>query len=198
VLFDEIEKAHPDVMNMLLQILEDGRLTDSLGRKVDFRNCVVIMTSNIGAEMIRKAGGLGFAPTKEEHTYDEMKGKLLDEAKRVFKPEFMNRLDDMIVFRNLNKEDMGKIVELEVAKVRSRMKYKDVEIHLTPAAIDFLIEKGYDPQYGARPLRRAVERYLQDPLAEEILRGNIKPSETVEVAVADGKLVFNQLAASAS
>ena len=198
MLFDEIEKAHPDVMNMLLQILEDGRLTDSLGRKVDFRNCVVIMTSNIGAEMIRKAGGLGFAPTKEEHTYDEMKGKLLDEAKRVFKPEFMNRLDDMIVFRNLNKEDMCKIVELEVAKVRSRMKYKDVEIHLTPAAIDFLIEKGYDPQYGARPLRRAVERYLQDPLAEEILRGNIKPSETVEVAVADGKLVFNQLAASAS
>jgi ATP-dependent Clp protease ATP-binding subunit ClpC len=198
VLFDEIEKAHPDVMNMLLQILEDGHLTDSLGRKVDFRNCVVIMTSNIGAETIRKAGGLGFAPTKEEHSYEEMKSKLLDEAKRVFKPEFMNRLDDLIVFRNLNREDMANIVHIEVAKVKSRMKFKDVEIVLTPVATEFLIEKGYDPQYGARPLRRAVEKYLQDPLAEEILRGNIKPSETVEVTVADGKLVFNQLAASAS
>jgi len=198
VLFDEIEKAHPDVMNMLLQILEDGHLTDSLGRKVDFRNCVIIMTSNIGAETIRKAGGLGFAPTKEEHSYEEMKSKLLDEAKRVFKPEFMNRLDDIIVFRNLNKADMSKIVDLEVAKVKSRMKYKDVEIHLTAAATDFLIEKGYDPNFGARPLRRAVEKYLQDPLAEEILRGNIKPSETVEIIVADGKLIFNQLAASAS
>jgi ATP-dependent Clp protease ATP-binding subunit ClpC len=198
VLFDEIEKAHPDVMNMLLQIMEDGHLTDSLGRKVDFRNCVIIMTSNIGAAEIRKAAGLGFAPTKEEHTYEEMKSKLLDEAKRVFKPEFMNRLDDLIVFRNLNKQDMTQIVELEVAKVKSRMKYKDVEIVLTQAATDFLIDKGYDAQFGARPLRRAVEKYLQDPLAEEILRGTIKPSETVEVTVADGKLIFNQMAPSAS
>jgi ATP-dependent Clp protease ATP-binding subunit ClpC len=198
VLFDEIEKAHPDVMNMLLQILEDGHLTDSLGRKVDFRNTCIIMTSNIGAETVRKAGGLGFAPKKEEHNYEEMKGKLLEEAKRAFKPEFMNRLDDIIVFRNLNREDMAQIVHLEVAKVKSRMKYKDVEIMLTPAATEFLIEKGYDPQFGARPLRRAVEKYLQDPLAEEILRGSIKPSETVEVTVGDGKLVFNQLAASAS
>ena len=198
VLFDEIEKAHPDVMNMLLQILEDGHLTDSLGRKVDFRNCAIIMTSNIGAETVRKATGLGFAPSKEQHTYEEMKGKLLDEAKRVFKPEFMNRLDDIIVFRNLNREDMVKIVELEVTKVKSRLKYKDVEIVLTPAATDFLIDKGYDQQFGARPLRRAVEKYLQDPLAEEILRGNIKSSETVEVTVAEDKLVFNQLAASAS
>jgi ATP-dependent Clp protease ATP-binding subunit ClpC len=198
VLFDEIEKAHPDVMNMLLQILEDGHLTDSTGRKVDFRNTVVIMTSNIGADLIRKAGGLGFAPTKDEHTYEDMKGKLLDEAKRAFKPEFMNRLDDIIVFRTLTREDMGQIVHIEVAKVKGRMKFKDVEIHLTPAATEFLIEKGYDPNFGARPLRRAVEKYLQDPLAEEILRGNIKPSETVEVVVAEDKLVFNQLAASAS
>ncbi|MCG3150612.1 MAG: Negative regulator of genetic competence ClpC/MecB [Verrucomicrobiae bacterium] len=198
VLFDEIEKAHPDVMNMLLQILEDGHLTDSLGRKVDFRNCVIIMTSNIGADTVRKAGGLGFAPTKDEHTYEDMKVKLLDEAKRAFKPEFMNRLDDLIVFHNLTRADMSKIVTLEVAKVKSRMKFKDVEIILTPAATEFLIEKGYDPQFGARPLRRAVEKYLQDPLAEEILRGNIKPSETVEAVVVDDKLVFNQLAASAS
>jgi ATP-dependent Clp protease ATP-binding subunit ClpC len=198
VLFDEIEKAHPDVMNMLLQILEDGHLTDSLGRKVDFRNCCIIMTSNVGAETVRKAAGLGFAPMKEEHNYEDMKGKLLDEAKRAFKPEFMNRLDDIIVFRNLNKPDMVKIVELEVAKVKGRLKYKDVEIALTAAATDFIIEKGYDPQLGARPLRRAVEKYLQDPLAEEILRGNIKPSETVEVTLGDGKLIFNQLATSAS
>ncbi|MCX7887195.1 MAG: ATP-dependent Clp protease ATP-binding subunit [Verrucomicrobiae bacterium] len=197
VLFDEIEKAHPDVMNMLLQILEDGHLTDSFGRRVDFRNCVIIMTSNIGAEIVRKGAGLGFAPAKEEHTYEEMKARLLDEAKRLFKPEFINRLDDIIVFRNLNREDMSKIVQLEVGKVKERLKYKDVEIVLTPAATEFLIERGYDPQFGARPLRRAVEKYLQDPLAEEILRGNIKPNETVEVSVADGKLVFNQLAASA-
>jgi ATP-dependent Clp protease ATP-binding subunit ClpC len=198
VLFDEIEKAHPDVMNMLLQILEDGHLTDALGRKVDFRNCAVIMTSNIGADTIRKAGELGFAPAKEEHVYGDMKGKLLEEAKRAFKPEFMNRLDDVIVFHTLTKADMGQIVHLEVEKVKSRLKYKDVEISLNTAATDFLIEKGYDPQFGARPLRRAVEKYLQDPLAEEILRGNIKPSETIEITVGDGKLDFNQLAASAS
>ena len=198
VLFDEIEKAHPDVMHTLLQIMEEGHLTDAFGRKVDFRNCVVIMTSNIGAEMVSKAGGLGFVPAKEEHTYEDMKGKLLEEAKRAFKPEFINRLDDIVVFRSLNKSDMAQIVHLEVTKVKDRLKCKDVEIHLTQAATDLLIEKGYDPQFGARPLRRAVERYLQDPLAEEILRGNIKPSESVEVAVADGKLVFNQLAASAS
>ena len=198
VLFDEIEKAHPDVMNMLLQILEDGHLTDSLGRKVDFRNCAIIMTSNIGAEVVRKGAGLGFAPAKEEHSYEEMKGKLLEEARRAFKPEFMNRLDDLIVFRNLNRADMAQIVHLEVAKVKTRLKYRDVEIVLTPAATEFLIEKGYDPQLGARPLRRAVEKYLQDPMAEEILRGNIKPNETVEVSVADDKLAFHQMAASAS
>jgi ATP-dependent Clp protease ATP-binding subunit ClpC len=129
-----------------------------------------------------------------------MKNKLLEEAKRVFKPEFMNRLDDLIVFHNLTKADMGQIVHLEVEKVKTRLKYKDVEIALTSAATDFLIEKGYDPQFGARPLRRAVEKYLQDPLAEEILRGNFKPNETIEVTVGDDKdkLVFNQLAASAS
>ena len=120
------------------------------------------------------------------------------EAKRVFKPEFMNRLDDVIVFRNLNKSDMGEIVHIEVENVKSRLKYKDVEIVLTSAATNFLIDKGYDPQFGARPLRRAVEKYLQDPLAEEILRGNIKPNETIEVTVGDDKLAFNQLAASAS
>ncbi len=136
---------------------------------------------------------------KEDHNYEDMKGKLLDEAKRAFKPEFMNRLDDVIVFRNLNKAGHGQDRRTRSrAKVKGRLKYKDVEIALTAAATDFIIEKGYDPQFGARPLRRAVEKYLQDPLAEEILRGNIKPSETVEVTLGDGKLIFNQLAASAS
>jgi len=150
--------------------------------------------------MIRKAGELGFAPMKEEHTHNDMKGKLMDEAKRVFKPEFMNRLDDIIVFHTLNKGDMGQIVHLEVEKVKSRLKYKDVEIALTAAATDFLIEKGYDPQFGARPLRRAVEKYLQDPLAEEILRASIKPNETIEVTVGEDKdkLVFNQLTPTAN
>ncbi len=197
VLFDEIEKAHPDVMNMMLQIMEDGHLTDSLGRKVDFRNCIVIMTSNIGAELVRKAGGLGFAPDKEEHTYEDMKTKLLDEAKRALKPEFMNRLDDLIVFHSLTRDHMASIVELEVGKVLERVKDKEVEVVLTAEATEFLIEKGYDPQFGARPLRRAVERYLQDPLAEEILRGNIKSSEKVEVSVEDDKLVFRQTTANA-
>ena len=137
-------------------------------------------------------------PTKEEHTYDDMKSRLLEEAKRVFKPEFLNRLDDVIVFRSLTKPDMANIVHIEVTKIKTRLKVKDVEIHLTDAATEFLIEKGYDPQFGARPLRRAVEKYLQDPLAEEILRGSIKPNEMVEVTVVDGKLSFNQLAAAAS
>ena len=198
VLFDEIEKAHPDVMHTMLQIMEEGHLTDAFGRKVDFRNCVVIMTSNIGAEMISKAGGLGFVPAKEAHTHADMKDKLLEEAKRAFKPEFINRLDEIVVFRSLNKADMAQIVELEVGKVKDRLKCKDVEIHLTQAATDLLIEKGYDPQFGARPLRRAVEKYLQDPLAEELLRSNIKPSESIEVTVVEGKLSFNQLAANAS
>jgi ATP-dependent Clp protease ATP-binding subunit ClpC len=198
VLFDEIEKAHPDVVNMLLQILEDGRLTDSFGRAVDFRNTIIIMTSNVGADVLKKGTTMGFTAPTESAGYESMKGKLMEEAKRVFKPEFLNRLDDTIVFRALTKEDMGKIIDLEVTKVADRLKCKDIHIHLTPAAKDFLIEKGYDPAYGARPLRRAVERYLEEPLAEEIMRGGIKPSESVEVVLTEGKLAFHQLAANAS
>ncbi|MBM4081152.1 MAG: ATP-dependent Clp protease ATP-binding subunit, partial [Planctomycetes bacterium] len=194
VLFDEIEKAHPDVLNMLLQVLEDGKLTDNFGRKVDFRNTIIIMTSNVGSEALKKGTTMGFATAKEADTYEAMKEKLLSEAKRVFRPEFLNRLDDVIVFRALNKEDMAKIVDIEVGKVSERLKYKDVRIHLAPAAKSFLIEKGYDPALGARPLRRAVERYLEEPLAEELIRGSFKPNEVIEVSVAEGKLVFHQLA----
>ena len=193
VLFDEIEKAHPDVMHLLLQILEDGKITDSLGRKIDFRNTIIIMTSNVGAETLRKQTTMGFAATKPigEHEYEGMRDRLMEEAKKTFKPEFINRLDDIIVFHQLSKIDLMKIVDLEVDKVLVRVKAKEVLIELAETAKEFLIEKGYDPMYGARPMRRAVERYLEDPLAEELLRGNVKAGDTVQVAATGGKLTFN-------
>ena len=151
VLFDEIEKAHPDVMNLLLQILEEGKITDSLGRKIDFRNTIIIMTSNVGAELIKRQMSLGFGTPKDDQDYETMKGKILEESKRVFKPEFLNRLDDLIVFHTLTKTDLLRIVDLEVSKVVSRIKNKDIHVTLNEAAKEFLIEKGYDPTYGARP-----------------------------------------------
>src|SRR5437762_858006 len=191
VLFDEIEKAHPDVMHLLLQILEDGKITDSLGRKIDFRNTIIIMTSNVGAELLKKQTVMGFGAPRDGHDYDSMRDKILDETKRVFKPEFLNRLDEIIVFHSLGKPELLRIVDLEVDKVLTRIKAKEVHIELKPSAKEFLIEKGYDPQYGARPMRRAVERFLEDPLAEELLRGNVKPGDRVEVETADGKLSFH-------
>ena len=200
VLFDEIEKAHPDVMHLLLQILEDGKITDSLGRKIDFRNTIIIMTSNVGAEILRRQTTMGFAATKPlgEHEFEAMRDRLLEEAKKVFKPEFINRLDDIIVFHQLTKADLMQIVELEVAKVLRRVKAKEVHIELEQSAKEFLIEKGYDPQYGARPMRRAVERYLEDPFAEELLRGNVKGGDVVHVGVNNGKLVFTAAAPAGS
>jgi ATP-dependent Clp protease ATP-binding subunit ClpC len=193
VLFDEIEKGHPDVMHLLLQILEDGKITDSLGRKIDFRNTIIIMTSNVGAETLRKSTTMGFAATKPlgEHEYEAMRDRLMEEAKKTFKPEFINRLDDIIVFHQLTKTDLMQIVDLEVNKVLARLKAKEVDIELNETAKEFLIEKGYDPMYGARPMRRAVERHVEDPLAEELLRGNVKAGDTVLVAAADGKVTFN-------
>jgi ATP-dependent Clp protease ATP-binding subunit ClpC len=191
VLFDEIEKAHPDVMHLLLQILEEGKVTDSLGRKIDFRNTIIIMTSNVGAELIKKQSSLGFGSNnRDEDNYEHMREKILDESKRVFKPEFINRLDDLIVFHTLTKPDLLKIVDLEVAKVTKRVRAKRIEISLDQAAHDFLIEKGYDPTYGARPMRRAVERFLEDPLAEEILRGHIKENDHVTISAEKTKLTF--------
>ena len=204
VLFDEIEKAHPDVMHLLLQILEDGKITDSLGRKIDFRNTIIIMTSNVGAETLKRQTTMGFGAVKPlgEHEYDVMRDKLLEEAKKAFKPEFINRLDDIIVFHQLTKPDLMKIVDLEVDKVFQRVKAKEVHIELETTAKEFLIEKGYDPTYGARPMRRAVERYLEDPFAEELLRGNVKAGDIVHVSAVEGKLVFRvaepHAAASAS
>ena len=190
VLFDEIEKAHPDVMHLLLQILEEGKITDSLGQKIDFRNTIIIMTSNVGAELIKRQTALGFGAVAGHGSYEAMRDKILDESKRVFKPEFLNRLDDMIVFHQLERNDLVKIVDLEVAKVIERVRAKDIKVYLDTSAVEFLIDKGYDPIYGARPMRRAVEKYLEDPLAEEFLRGNIKKGDTLEVHAAGEQLAF--------
>ncbi len=190
VLFDEVEKAHPDVMHLLLQILEEGKITDSLGRKIDFRNTIIIMTSNVGAELLKKQTSLGFGAQKLDESHEGMRDKVMEETKRVFKPEFLNRLDDIIVFHSLAKADLEHIVDLEVKKVVNRLEAKEIHVVLEPDAKEFLIAKGYDPQYGARPMRRAVERYLEDPVAEEILRGSFKPGQEVRVAKEGEKLVF--------
>jgi ATP-dependent Clp protease ATP-binding subunit ClpC len=196
VLFDEIEKAHPDVWNMLLQILEEGKLTDSLGRVVNFRNTIILMTSNVGSDTIKKQSTLGFSPISDETTYEKMREKILDESKRVFRPEFLNRLDDVIVFRSFTKPDLIQILSLEVTKVLDRLRKKNLRLEIDEKAKDFLVEKGYDPQYGARPMRRAVEKFFEDPLAEEILKGVLHEGETIMVTVDNDKLVFNQKAAA--
>jgi ATP-dependent Clp protease ATP-binding subunit ClpC len=196
VLFDEIEKAHPDVMNMLLQILEEGKLTDSVGRTVDFRNTIVLLTSNVGAETVRRQTSIGFGNATDEASYEKMRDKIMDEAKKSFRPEFLNRLDGVIVFRSLSKPDLIQILELEVKKVGVRLKGRNIEIVLDDKAKNFLVEKGYDPIYGARPMRRAVERHLEDPLAEEILRGHVHENEPIQVSVEGDKLIFNQTAAA--
>jgi ATP-dependent Clp protease ATP-binding subunit ClpC len=190
VLLDEIEKAHPDVFNILLQMLEEGRLTDSFGRKVDFKNTIIIMTSNIGAEMLKKQGSIGFKSQAEEVTYQTMKERLLDEVKRTFKPEFINRVDDIIVFRSLTKEDLERIVDLEVKDVESRLKEQNIKIEITKEAKDFLIEKGFDKNFGARPLKRTIQRFLEDPLAEEIIKGTYKKGGKVEVTAKVDHLEF--------
>jgi ATP-dependent Clp protease ATP-binding subunit ClpC len=193
VLLDEIEKAHPDVMNLLLQILEDGTVTDSLGRKIDFRNTIIIMTSNVGASTIKRQTSLGFgAMNADESDFEGMKEKILEESKRYFKPEFLNRLDDLVVFHMLEKVDLNQIVDLEVSKLVKRLKEKDIVMTLAPEARDLLSEKGFDPAYGARPMRRAVERFLEDPLAEALLRGTVKTGDVVKVARKEGaeELVF--------
>jgi ATP-dependent Clp protease ATP-binding subunit ClpC len=186
VLLDEIEKAHPDVFNMLLQIMEEGQLTDSFGRHVDFRNVILIMTSNIGADLIKNKGGFGFAKRSEEADYQKIKQTLMGEIERYFRPEFINRLDDTIVFRPLTRDDLASIVDYELKKVFKRLEDREIKLTLDQSARDFLIEKGYNPDFGARPLRRAIEHNVEDPLSEAILRDEIKSGQTVLVLKEEG------------
>ncbi len=191
VLFDEIEKAHPDVAHLLLQILEEGKLTDSLGRRIDFSNTVVIMTSNVGAEQLVKGNtALGFSSGNTASEAAKAEERLLAIAKKHFKPEFLNRLDDIVLFRQLGKEDLVRIVDLELSEVASRLKQKQLELVVAPEVKDFLIQKGYQVEYGARPLRRAVQRYLEDPLAEELLKGYFRDAARIRAEMDNGKLLF--------
>ncbi|MGA2166538.1 MAG: AAA family ATPase, partial [Solirubrobacteraceae bacterium] len=183
LLLDEIEKAHPDVFNILLQILEDGRLTDAQGRTVDFRHAIVIMTSNIGAAEIARNTPLGFAVSDDETgiTYDDMKNRIMGELKKVFRPEFLNRIDDVIVFHKLGKDEIKQIVELLLLRIRESMAERELQLELTDPAKELLVEKGWDPAMGARPLRRAIQRYIEDPLADFVLREQVVPGATVVV-----------------
>ncbi len=191
VLFDEIEKAHPDVFNTLLQILEDGHLTDAQGHTVDFKNTVIIMTSNLGTRDIQKGASIGFAAKADEQvTYDRMKERVMEELKRSFRPEFLNRIDEVIVFHSLSREDVKAIVDLMMKRVREQLKAKDVEIELTDDAKNHLAEKGYDPALGARPLRRTIQRLVEDPLSEKLLWKEFKAGETVIVHARDDEIVF--------
>jgi ATP-dependent Clp protease ATP-binding subunit ClpC len=184
VLLDEIEKAHPDVYNMLLQIMEEGRLTDSFGRNVDFKNTIIIMTTNAGAEATTTSNIFGFDRGRDDAaTYETMKERLKVAIEKYFRPEFLNRLDDVIVFHALNKDNLKQIVDIELAKVRNRLADRGLELVMTEDAKEFLIAKGYNPDYGARPLRRSIENHIEDPLAEEILRGTFKGKDTITVTI---------------
>ncbi|MBI4355491.1 MAG: AAA family ATPase, partial [Candidatus Omnitrophica bacterium] len=198
VLLDEIEKAHPDVFNLLLQVLEDGRLTDSFGRKVDFRNTVLIMTSNLGAEILKKQGALGFKAQQADVTFEGMKERLMEEVKRTFKPEFLNRIDETVVFRPLTREDLQAIVELELAHVKSRLAEQDLLIEIDQSAKEFLIEKGFDPVFGARPLKRVIQRFIEDPLAEEIIAHRFEKKQPIRISRKGDALDFAPAPVAAS
>lgn len=186
VLLDEIEKAHPDVFNILLQVLDDGRLTDSKGRTVDFRNTVVIMTSNVGADAVKYRKSLGFSAQSTESKQKDMKSTMLEELKKAFRPEFLNRIDEMIVFHSLEKDHLREIVKYMVVSLTKRLKEQDISLHLTESAIDKIGEEGYDPQYGARPIRRAIQKHIEDRLSEELLMGNIQKGQDVFIDYVDG------------
>jgi ATP-dependent Clp protease ATP-binding subunit ClpC len=195
VCFDEVEKAHPEAVNMLLQIMEDGHLSDAKGRKVDFRNTIILMTSNVGADVIGRSTALGFARGREtaqneQEAYEEMKEKVLAELKRIFRPEFMNRIDAVMVFHALNREHISEIVDLEMAKVGERLVEHGLTLHLTEEARAYLADKGYDPNLGARPLRRVIQMEAEDALSEGLLAGRFHEGDVVEIDVQEGKLVF--------
>ncbi|NLC50735.1 MAG: ATP-dependent Clp protease ATP-binding subunit [Firmicutes bacterium] len=192
ILLDEIEKAHPDIFNILLQILEDGRLTDGKGRTVDFRNTVVIMTSNVGANFLKKQTSLGFRPDDEESSYENMKERIMDELKRTFRPEFLNRLDELIVFHALNKDHLKSIVDIMLKEVEQRLKEHGLQMRVTDAAKQKLAEEGYDPAYGARPLRRVIQKRLEEVISEEMLKGEFRSGDTIIVDIEKDKFVFRK------
>jgi ATP-dependent Clp protease ATP-binding subunit ClpC len=193
VLLDEIEKAHPEVFNILLQVLEDGRLTDSKGRTVDFRNTLIIMTSNVGADVIKKNSTLGFtAGDDAARDYTNMKDKVMGELKKSFRPEFLNRIDEIIVFHSLEEKHIAQIVTLMADDLRKRLKEQEVEFHLTDKALAFLAKEGYDPAFGARPLRRAIQKHIEDRLSEELLRGNIQKGDSLTIDEENGELIVNR------
>ena len=192
ILFDEIEKAHPDVLNMLLQILDDGRLTDSHGRTVNFKNCVIIMTSNIGARLITDKKMLGFSKDnvkeEQEKEYQNIKKEVMTELKKTFRPEFINRIDEIIVFHKLTEEELTKIVDIMLEQIKKRLIEKEIKIEIDKSAKDLIIEKGTDTNYGARPLRRAIQTMLEDKIAEEILDGNLKAGDTAKVTAKNDEI----------
>jgi len=192
ILFDEIEKAHQDVFNILLQVLDDGVLTDSLGRKIDFKNTIIIMTSNVGTKQIRETGGFGFSGEDEVDKYKNLKDTVEGAMKDLFNPEFLNRVDDTIVFRNLERSDIAKIIKIELKELVKNIQRNKMQIKLDESAEEFLSEKGYDPKFGARPLKRAIQTYVEDPLSEELLLGNIKEGDLILVSNDEGKdsLIF--------
>ena len=192
VLLDEIEKAHPDVFNMLLQVTEEGRLTDSFGRHIDFRNVILIMTSNIGGDIIRNMASLGFKKASGEQSYESMREQLIQAVEKHFRPEFINRINDIAVFKNLTKEDLGQIIEIELEGIRSRLGNYNITLSITKEAMDFIIDKSYKPHYGARPLHRTIERLIEDPLSEDILKGKFKDKNSIKVKLREGKLVFEE------
>jgi len=193
VLFDEIEKAHPDVFNMLLQVFDDGRLTDSVGHVVDFKNTILIMTSNLGTSFIGKRTSPGFLSEGEETTHERMKDKVMDELKRAFRPEFINRIDDIIVFHALSREHITAIVQLMVARINKQLADKGIQLEPTGPALDLLVQKGYDPTYGARQLRRTIQKYVEDPVAEAIVRGQFGEGARIEVDVEGGNFTFREI-----
>ena len=194
VLFDEIEKAHPEVFNALLQVLENGRLTDAKGRTVDFRNTVLIMTSNVGAHEIQRQGSIGFRTVEDEkQTHEDMKKKIMDELRRTFRPEFLNRIDEVIVFHALNKEHIRRIVDIMLTNLTKELAERGVNVEFTEAAKELLVEEGYDPQFGARPLRRAIQRLVENPLSEEMLKGRFDEGDTILVDAGENKqMVFEK------
>jgi ATP-dependent Clp protease ATP-binding subunit ClpC len=189
VLLDEIEKAHPDVFNLLLQVLDDGQLTDSLGRKIDFKNTIIIMTSNIGSRQLKEFGqGVGFATAAKSNQADEHARSVIENSlKKAFAPEFLNRIDDVIVFNSLAKEDIFRIIDLELESLYKRVNELGYKVKITDNAKEFLTDKGYDQNFGARPLKRAIQKYIEDPMAEEIIKGELVEGDTIELDYETGQ-----------